>query len=85
MKPLISMLLVGLCSQVFAQQSTSKSMSFQDCLRVIQNTASQLGVAPINLVETSDLRMVRFPTTDGSVMVTCSKPDRKMVTTISKS
>lgn len=71
-------------STSFAQQSTSKSMSFEECLQVIQRTATQLGVAPINIDETTDVRMVRFPTGDGSVLVTCSRPDRKMVMTISK-
>ena len=68
----------------FAQQSTSKPMSFEDCLQVIRNTATQLGVAPVNIVETSGVRMVRFPTADGSVLVTCSRADRKMVMTVSK-
>lgn len=71
-------------SQGFAQESTSKSMSFEECLQTIQRTASQLGVAPINIVETTEMRMVRFPTRDGSVLVTCSRPDRKMVMTVSK-
>ena len=71
-------------STTFAQQSTSKSMSFEECLQVIQRTAAQLGVAPINITETTDMRMVRFPTNDGSVLVTCSRPDRKMVMTVSK-
>jgi hypothetical protein len=70
--------------QCFAQESTSKSMSFEECLQVIQRTATQLGVAPINIAETTDMRMVRFPTREGSVLVTCSRPDRKMVMTISK-
>ncbi len=63
--------------------STTKTMSFENCLQVIRSTAADLGVAPINIVETNDLRMVRFPTVDGSVLVTCSRPDRKMVLTIS--
>lgn len=67
-----------------AQESTSQSMSFEQCLQVIQRTATQLGVAPVNVVETTDLRIVRFPTTDGSVLVSCSRPDRKMVMTVSK-
>lgn len=71
-------------SQGFAQESTSRSMSFEECLQVIQRTATQLGVAPINIAETTDMRMVRFPTSDGSVLVTCSRPDRKMVMTVSK-
>lgn len=61
-----------------AQQSQTRSMPFEDCLATIRRTAGELGVAPINIVETDILRMVRFPTTDGSVLVTCSKPDQKM-------
>lgn len=73
-----------LCSAgvgVSAQESTSRSMSFENCLQVIRNTSQQLGVAPRNIVETSDLRMVRFVTSDGSVLVSCSRPDRKLVIT----
>ena len=69
---------------VFAQQSTSKSMSFSNCLKVIRDTSQQLGIAPRNNVETNDLRMVKFVTSNGDVLVTCSRPDRKMVLTISK-
>jgi hypothetical protein len=65
-------------------ESSSKTMSFDACLETIRSVASDLGVAPINIVETNDMRMVRFPTSDGSVLVTCSRPDRKMVMTISK-
>ena len=64
----------------------TERMSFERCTEVIQRMAEQIGLAPINLVETSVLRMVRFPTNDGSgesILVTCSKPDRKLV--ISKS
>ena len=68
----------------FAQTSTSKLMSFGECLQVIQKTATQLGVAPINIVETTDMRIARFPSSDGSVLVSCSRPDNKMVITMSK-
>ena len=64
----------------------TERMSFERCGEVIRRMAEQLGVAPINLVETSVLRMVRFPTNDGSgesILITCSKPDRKLV--VSKS
>ena len=64
-------------------RSVSKSMSFEACLAVIRRTASDLRVAPINIVETNSVRMVRFPTVDGSVLVTCSRPDHKMVMTMS--
>jgi hypothetical protein len=84
MKFILAIISLLLTAPAFAAESTSKSMSFDQCLLVIQRTATQLGVAPINIVETSIMRMVRFPTADGSVLVTCSKPDQKMVMTISK-
>ncbi len=59
----------------------TREMSFDACLRTIRKVASQMGIAPINIVETNILRMVRFPTVDGSVLVTCSEADRKMVIT----
>ena len=64
-----------------APTSQSVSMSFEACLAKIRSTSSQLGVAPINIAETDDLRMVRYVTSDGSVLITCSRPDGKMVVT----
>lgn len=52
-------------------ESCSKDLPFADCLGVIQQQADELGVAPINIVETTSRRMVRFPASDGSVLVTC--------------
>lgn len=57
----------------------TKSMDFQTCLRTIQSMASEFGVAPVNIVETTEVRIVRFNTSDGSVLVTCSAADRKLV------
>jgi len=67
-----------------AQESTSMSMTFEECLQTIQKTATQLGVAPVNIVDTTVMRIVRFETRDGSVLVTCSRPDQKMIMTVSK-
>jgi hypothetical protein len=59
-------------------QTTTETMSFEACVRSIQATAAQLGMAPINMVETNILRMVRFCAADGqSVLVTCSAPDQR--------
>ena len=79
---LIYCLLLVLPTAVDAKAtSTSKRMSFENCLAVIRNVSQSLGVAPVNIVETSAVRMVRFRTEDGSVLVTCSRPDQKMVIT----
>jgi hypothetical protein len=64
-------------------QSQATPMSFEKCLATIRGTAAELGVAPINIVETNDLRMVRFCAADASVLVTCSRPDDKQVITVS--
>lgn len=64
-----------------AVETVTKSVRFEACLNIISSMASELGTAPVNIVETKDLRMVRFVTSDGSVLVTCSRPDRKMAVT----
>ena len=65
---------------------SSETMGFESCLAVIRATATELGVAPVNIVETDILRVVRFPTNDGSgesLLVTCSRPDSKMTINLS--
>lgn len=59
--------------------TVTKTMDFQVCIQTIQTMSGEMGVAPINIVETPDVRIVRFNTSDGSVLVTCSKPDNKLV------
>lgn len=63
-----------------AATSTSRNMSFDACLATIDVAARQFGT-PINVVDSSDVRIVRIPTSDGSVLITCSRPDQKMITT----
>ena len=59
-------------------------MSFNSCLKVIRSTASQFGIAPKNIVKTNDMRMVRFNTSNGSVLNIYYRPDQKIVSTKSK-
>jgi hypothetical protein len=61
--------------------TVTQSISFEACLASIQRVAGQHDAPPINIVETSELRMVRFCSADGSVLVTCSRLDQKMVMT----
>ena len=79
----ISIFTVSLSIPVFAgtRVISKKTMSFNQCLATIRSLATKLGVAPVNIVETNILRMVRFQTNDGSgksYLLTCSKPDRVM-------
>lgn len=64
--------------------SQSVSMSFEACLAAKERTIASLGVNPrdiIPIVNTNVMTMTRVCTADGSVLITCSKPDSKMVIT----
>lgn len=67
-----------------AASSQTIPLSFEECLARKETVISQLGVNPRNiipLVNTNIMTMTKLCTVDGSVIVTCSKPDRKMVIT----
>jgi len=81
---LVAMLALATTANAQKPQSDTTSMSFEDCLNRIRTISGRFGIAPVNIVETNDLRVVRFLTSDGTVLVTCSRPDRKMVVTMSK-
>lgn len=76
-----ALLIIGvtLATAAAADHTTTTSTPFEKCLAKIQALATKTGTAPVNLVETSILRIVRFPAADGSLLVTCSKPDGKMI------
>ena len=78
---LVASALAALSVSSASAQTQTRSMSFEECLATIRQVASDLAVAPVNIVETNILRIVRFVTSDGSVLVSCSQPDNKMVIT----
>ena len=62
-------------------RSISRPMRFEDCTRFIGLVGQSLGRAPTNIVETDAMRMVRFGASDGSMLITCSRPDGSVVVT----
>lgn len=63
-------------------ESHSQQMDFSSCISLQKQTADFLGGQTVlHLVNTSDLSVVKYCTTNGAVLITCSKPDEKMVTT----
>lgn len=54
-------------------ETIKKTMGFDQCLATIRSVATQSGVAPVNIVETDGIRVVRIPAPDGSLLVTCSR------------
>jgi len=79
----LPVLALALSVSAAAVEATSRAipLSFNKCRGIIVYVGAQIGVAPINIVETSTTRIVRFDTDDGSVLITCSRPDQKMVIT----
>ena len=87
LRSIICVCFLSLCvvSPVHAQlQSQSQSMSFEECRAYLDRLIETLGISPLDLVpivRTSIMMVTRICTSDGSVLHTCSKPDRKMVMT----
>lgn len=80
----VSILLISSLGSVKAEAtSTTYDMDFEKCLAFIRQSANESSSAPINIVETNILRIVRFPAKDGSVLITCSKLDNKAIITMS--
>ena len=75
----LAALAISAATAGLADTTKTTNTSFEKCLALIQAAATNTGVAPVNIVETSILRMVRFPAADGSLLITCSKPDAKMI------
>jgi hypothetical protein len=80
---------IGACGLVLAavpcnaaeSEEHAQSMDFDACVAVIESAASELGLAYADIADTDTLRVVRFPVSDGSVLVTCSRFDDTMVVT----
>jgi len=66
-----------------AADSETRELRFEDCLDVIRKTATENGTTPLPVVSNNDMRMVRIPTADGSLLVTCNRPNQRL--TITKS
>ena len=67
-----------------AAVSTRQAMSFDACVRLMSKTVADVGGRNVRvLLSTPQGRTVRICTEDGSVLMTCSRPDAQMVTTMS--
>lgn len=66
-------------------ESRGYEMEFGQCLGFLAEAGGVSGQAPINIVETNIVRVVRLPASDGSILLTCSRLDRKLVVTLSRS
>lgn len=66
-----------------SSETNSQSIykSFDDCLDWLKLYEAQNKTTPITIMESSIVRMIRFPTNDGTKTLTCSKLDNNLVIT----
>jgi hypothetical protein len=81
LKALTAIAIMLLPGAAWAIETQTREISFSGCLAVIAQVSGQYDAPPVNVVETSDLRIVKWFLSDGNVMVACSRPDGKMVVT----
>ena len=74
---------VGQAAAQTSPETETRSMPFGQCLSLIQASAANLGAAPVHLVDTDTMRMVRFLFSDGSVLITCSAVNNTLAVTLS--
>lgn len=63
-------------TQVVAKQT----ISFSRCKQVIASMKADLGQAPIVIANTGDVVMVKWITTTDDMLLTCGRPDQRLLT-----
>lgn len=88
-KYILVLLLTAMPATLFAAASSKTlSLSFEECLSRSEAVVGQMGIKQrdiIPIVKTNIMTMTKYCTVDGSIIITCSKPDRAMVITDSTS
>lgn len=59
-----------------------ETVSFEGCLKVIQVTADQIGLAPKLAVDTDALRVAEFSAPDGTVVIKCDRAAKQVTVSI---
>ena len=84
MRKLPILLLAAACSSAGAHaeaKSESRAMDFEACKSFTEKSVRDLGVPYDAVVRTGILWITRISVSDGAVLITCSKPDGKLVLT----
>jgi hypothetical protein len=58
------------------RESRTEVMAFADCVSMVEEISSEMGVRPISILRTGDVWLTRIEAFDGAVTVTCNRPDR---------
>ena len=61
-----------------SRESRTEVMAFADCVSMVEEISSEMGVKPISILRTGDVWLTRIEAFDGAVTVTCSRPDHRV-------
>jgi hypothetical protein len=56
----------------------AEAMPFAECVALVEDVSEELGVSPVSLTRTSDIWTARLDAVDGSLTITCSRPDNRL-------
>jgi hypothetical protein len=59
-------------------RSRTEVMAFSDCISLVDEISSEMGVKPVSLLRTADVWLSRLDASDGAVTITCSRPERRV-------
>jgi hypothetical protein len=58
--------------------SRTETMRFADCISLIEEISNEIGAAPAHLLRTKDVWLTRVDAIDGSVTITCNRPENRL-------
>jgi hypothetical protein len=61
--------------------SRTESISFGECLALVEEVSDELGVTPVNILRTKDVWVIRVDAVDGAIVITCNRPDSRLTLT----
>lgn len=59
-------------------ESRTEVMAFADCVSLVEEISSEMGVKPVSILRTGDVWLTRLDADDGAVTINCSRPDRRV-------
>jgi len=72
-----------LCMFFIATEAKNETVDlpFEKCVKLIRETAAVFGSPPEIIVQKNDFWVVRIPTNDGSLLISCNHRDHSMIVT----
>jgi hypothetical protein len=69
---------LGVGSPADASALRTETMTFAECISLTEEIAGERGVTVANILRTNDVWLTRLDAADGSILITCSRQDRRL-------